>query len=259
MKNADRAAALSLRVAALTSKLGFIVVLAMFLDPAEVGLFGLIAATINFSLYFIGLDFYVYSNREFRVSDLEQRKFILSQTTYLFCVSYILLVPAYLLVFFFEVLPWSFFYFVVSLAILEHLSTELYRLLIIIGRPVLASFSLFIRLGFWPLLVAGLLWLIPEARTLSIIMYLWIFGAVLSIAVPFALIAKKTSSFSFVTPNWQWIATGLKITLPFLVGTLCLRGIQTLDRYILSDLVGAETLGAFVFFASLASLIPAML
>ena len=246
-------------MAALASKLGFIVILAMFFEPAEVGLFGLIVATVNLSLYFIGMDFFVYANREFRISDPAQRQNILSQIGYLFGISYILLIPAYVLVFWFELLPWPFFFFAVTLAILEHLSTELYRLLIICDRPVLASLSLFIRLGFWPLLVAGTMWLFYDARTLSTIMYFWVFGAILSIAVPAAIHAKQIRSFSVTAVDWRWIRAGLKITLPFLFGTLCLRSIQTLDRFLLIDLVGADILGAFVFYASLASLIPAML
>ncbi len=250
---------MSLRVAALAAKFGFVVVLALFLEPAEVGQYGLVVATIGFSLYFVGLDFYVYANREFRVADTRKRATILSQMAYLFCATYAVLIPSYLLLFSFGLLPWSLVYFVICLSVLEHLATELYRMLIIVGRPVLASFSLFLRLGFWPLIAAGAMWLVPEVRVLSNILYFWVFGAILSIAVPALVIARQITGFSFGALNWDWIKTGLKITLPFLVGTLCLRAIQTLDRYIVNDLVGPDVLGAFVFFASLAGVIPAML
>ncbi|MFX4789973.1 hypothetical protein ABTB87_22095 [Acinetobacter baumannii] len=55
---------LAVRGLNLASKFILIVFLAKFLTVAELGLYGLIAATINFAMYFIGLDFYVYSNRE---------------------------------------------------------------------------------------------------------------------------------------------------------------------------------------------------
>ena len=255
----NRLAALSLRASALAAKFGFIVVLAVFLEPSEVGRYGLIAVTISFSLYFLGLDFYVYANREYRTSPDNDKGSVLWQMGYLFCATYALLGPCLILLALNGFLPWDLLHIIAALAILEHLSTELYRFLVITGRPVLASFGFFIRLGLWPACAALVMWLEPTTRNLHDILLLWIFGAALSIAIPVIVLSAKKLQVKYRAIDLVWIRSGLKITLPFLMGTLCLRGVQTFDRYIFNDLVGPDVLGAFVFFASLASLLPAML
>ena len=254
-----RLTALSFRASALAAKFGFVVVLAIFLEPIEVGQYGLIAVTINFSLYFLGLDFYIYANREYRTSAPAERSAIIWQMGYLFGATYVLLGFSLPLLALGGFLPWALLYLIAALAIFEHLSTELYRFLIITGRPVLASFGFFIRLGLWPACAALAMWLEPSARNLHDILLLWVAGAVLSIAIPMTFISVRIPSLKPFPIHWQWIRSGLKITIPFLVGTLCLRGVQTFDRYMFNEMVGADALGAFVFFASLASLLPAML
>ena len=60
---------LVLRGSTLASKFALIFVLAKFLEPAEVGLYGLFSATIFYCLMALGFDFYTYSTREIIVSD----------------------------------------------------------------------------------------------------------------------------------------------------------------------------------------------
>lgn len=255
----NRLTSLSFRGLALAAKFGFIVFLAIFFKPSEVGQYGLIAVTVNFSLYFLGLDFYVYANREYRTSPGPEKGPIIWQMGYLFAATYVLLGPTLIILSLSGFLPWDLLHLIAGLAILEHVSTELYRFLVITGRPVLASFSFFIRLGLWPAYAALVMWFEPAARNLYAILLLWVSGAVLSIAIPIAVLSTKKLNLKPIAINWHWVRSGLKITLPFLVGTLCLRGVQTFDRYIFNELVGADLLGAFVFFASLAGLLPAML
>ncbi len=259
MNSRLRLISLGFRLVALASKFGFFVVVAIFLEPEQVGQFGLIAVTVNLSLYFLGLDFYIYANREFRVSPPDRRRYILSQSAYLFAITHLTLLPLYLVLFQMGVLPWSLFFFIVGLSILEHLSTEFYRLLIVYGKPALASFCFFLRLGLWPLLASFSMWMYPQTQTIEAIMAFWVFGAILSILVPAIIVVKIPKTFVRPRFDRSWIIDGLRIALPFLAGTLCLRGMQTLDRYLINGLVGPEILGAFVFFAGLASVLPAML
>lgn len=55
---------IALRGMTLGSKFLLIFFLARFLEPAELGLYGLLVATIGYALYLLGLDFYTYSTRE---------------------------------------------------------------------------------------------------------------------------------------------------------------------------------------------------
>lgn len=54
---------LALRAATLFSKFALVFVLAKFLETSEVGLYGLLAATISYVLFALGFDFYTFSTR----------------------------------------------------------------------------------------------------------------------------------------------------------------------------------------------------
>ena len=59
-----RLVSIVLRGMTLGSKFLLIFILARFLTPAELGLYGLLAATIGYALHLLGLDFYTYTTRE---------------------------------------------------------------------------------------------------------------------------------------------------------------------------------------------------
>jgi O-antigen/teichoic acid export membrane protein len=52
--------------------------------------------------------------------------------------------------------------------------------------------------------------------------------------------------------DWSWVKNGAKLSLAFLLATLALRGVQTIDRYWLQSLTNIETVGAYVLFLSIA-------
>jgi O-antigen/teichoic acid export membrane protein len=64
-----RLIAASLRLATLVARFIFILALAKFLPPAELGLYGLLFATIIFFLTILGFDFYTYAHRELIVTE----------------------------------------------------------------------------------------------------------------------------------------------------------------------------------------------
>ena len=52
--------------------------------------------------------------------------------------------------------------------------------------------------------------------------------------------------------NWVWVRKGASVSLSFLLATLALRGVQTIDRYWVQSLSNTETVGAYVLFLSIA-------
>ncbi|EIO0365316.1 polysaccharide biosynthesis protein, partial [Salmonella enterica] len=56
-----------------------------------------------------------------------------------------------------------------------------------------------------------------------------------------------------------WIKKGLKLSLPMLMAALAIRGIFTFDRFAIKDIGGLDVLGAYVFFASMASAVQSFL
>lgn len=76
-----RLANILLRALTLSSKFLLVFYLAKFLEPAQLGLYGLFAATIGYALYILGLEFYTFSTREFiKTPSSEWGNYLKSQT-----------------------------------------------------------------------------------------------------------------------------------------------------------------------------------
>src|SRR5690606_27760460 len=99
-----------------------------------VGLYGLLAATIAYALYPIGLDFYAYSTREILRVDRGQWGGMLRNHGALALVLYSVVLPLLLLVFAMGFLPWTLAPWFYILLILEHLNQELSRLLVAVTK-----------------------------------------------------------------------------------------------------------------------------
>lgn len=244
---------LSIRGVNLASKFILIIFLAKLLDTQELGLYGIIVATINFAMYFIGLDFYVYSNRELlKCRDSEKNKIITSHTQ-LLALVYFCTLPIISVIFFKDIIPIVYilpFYFLI---ILEHLNQELMRLLIVLKKPITANTLFFIRSGGWVFIIIALTWFKFKFNLLNVL-NIWVVAEILCFVISLFIIYKKNIRFNiFQSINWQWITKGLKICIPFIVGTLAVRAIFTGDRYILEHFADKNILAAYVFFASLAA------
>lgn len=147
---------------------------------------------------------------------------------------------------------WLLWWFI-PILVLEHVNHEIYRLLIALSRQTVASLQLFIRQGSWAVAVVGLMAFFPESRRLDLVMVLWAAAGVLA-AGGGTLALLRTGMGGWRLPiDRSWIFTGIRISLAFLVATLALRGIQTIDRYWIEALGGIETVGAYVLFIGIAS------
>ncbi|HCD4760379.1 TPA: hypothetical protein NBR58_002967, partial [Enterobacter hormaechei] len=149
---------LSLRIAALGGKFLLMMAIARFLTVKDVGDYGLYVSIIVVSLYFVGLDFYIFSTREIldpkvikNIGEILFNQFIF------FAFSYLLLAaiwPGLLTLSAITGVGGLLF----VLTITEHLSQECYRVLIIKERITIANFILFIRSGIWCYLCVPLLY-----------------------------------------------------------------------------------------------------
>jgi O-antigen/teichoic acid export membrane protein len=248
-----QAASASLRLATLFAKFGLILVLAKFLSAAEVGLYGLLFATVHFALIALGCDFYTYAHRELISSDAHEWPTIIRAQAYFYGAIYLLILPLTLLVFWWGVLPWNLVLWFCALLLFEHLAQELNRLLVAMGEPVAASGVLFIRHGLWALAVAVLFWCIPSSRSLSVVLTAWLIGLITATLIGFSRLAALKWANLGSRVDWVWIRKGVFVALPFMVATLSLRALWTADRYAVENLGGLEVLGAYVLFAGIAN------
>lgn len=250
---------IALRAATLASRFLLIFFLARFLAPAQLGLYGLLTATIGYSLYLLGFDFYTFTTREVLKRERQEWGGLLKDQGALSLVLYAIFIPLLSLIFIKGLLPWSLAGWFFALLVLEHLNQELGRLLIAISEQLLASVMSFLRQGTWAIAVTALMAAEPATRSLDYVLGAWtVAGLVAVIAGAYRLTQLGIGGWHKKV-DWNWIATGLKVSIPFLVATLALRGVSTLDRYWLQSLGGLEIVGAYVLFMGISGTLMAFL
>lgn len=250
---------IGLRGATLASRFLLIFFLARFLTPAQLGLYGLLTATIGYSLYFLGFDFYTFTTREILKRERHEWGGLLKDQGALTLVLYIIFIPLLSLIFVNEMLPWRLAGWFFVLLVLEHLNQELGRLLVAISEQLLASVLLFLRQGTWALAVPALMTIDPTTRSLDYVFGAWTVAGLVAVAVGvYRLLQLKIGGWQKKV-DWKWIATGLKVSVSFLAATLAIRGVFTLDRYWLQSLAGLEMVGAYVLFMGISGTLMAFL
>jgi len=242
-----------LRGATLFGRFCFIFVAAKYLPLDELGSYSLIAVTVGYALYLVGLDFYTYSTRQV-IGNPEsiQANLILNQFR-VYLLSFALASPVLLILFIYDFLHWQWAAYFYALLLTEHFSQEIFRLLVALGRPLRASVILFLRTAGWGYIVSLLFFLDASPRTLETILQLWLVSSVLSLLagllwLPFVPWTRLFESL----PDRRWVLQGMKVALPFLVSTLAIRAIFTLDRYAIETLDGIATVGVYTVYAGLA-------
>lgn len=252
MLNTSQFINLLLRSLTLLSKFLLVIFLAKYLEPSEVGLYGLISVTLSFALYFVGFEFYTYTTREIINKQELCGWFIKNHIVFLFFV-YLLFMPMLLFIFIKGLLPWWTALWFFLLLILEHISQEANRVLIATSRQLAASIVLFLRSGLWAWIVIGLMFYNPDVRALETVLYYWVIGGATAIFLSgWYLINQNIKGWSKPV-NWNWIRDGIYTALPFLLSALSLRAILTVDRYWVELLLGLDVLGVYVLFIGLAT------
>ena len=248
-----------LRGATLVSRFALIFVLAKFLDPAEVGLYGLLTATISYLLMAVGFDFYTYSTREIIVEDRKKWASMLRDQVVFYAITYVSIFPLCFFIFWFDFLPWQVALWFFPLLALEHIAQEFNRMLVAMSEPLWASVVLFVRTGAWAVAAVILLWFMPAQRTLDFVLTAWVVGGAMACAIG-AVRLRQLAPGSLTCPiNWSWIKRGLRVAFPFVLGTLSVRAFYTFDRFWVEALGGLEVLAAYALFIGIANAIMSFL
>lgn len=250
---------LSLRAATLVSKFALIFVLAKFLEPTEVGLYGLLSATVFYVLMALGFDFYTFASRELIVTDRRNWAGMLRDQGVFYGITYSALLPLCLLLFWLGLLPWQLAVWFFPLLALEHLAQELNRLLVAISEPLWASIVLFVRSGAWAIIAALWMWFDPVQRSLDFVLAAWAIGVFVSCLLGASRLRGFDRASLQRAIDWAWIRKGIRVALPFVLATLSLRALYTVDRYWIEALGGLEQLAAYVLFVGIANAIMSFL
>ncbi len=248
-----RAVPFGLRISTLVLRSVLIFVLARYLDPVDVGLYGLMTVTISYVLFPLGLDFYAYATRELIREPVARRRVFLRSQVALTAVLYVLIGPALILLFSTGLLPWSVLLWFAALVPLEHLGAEIDRILIAFSDQFGASLSIFVRQGMLTLTVVPMLVFASTLRSIEMVLAMWVCLDLLGVLIGTILIGRHIRSVARGRVDWAWIRRGVKVCLPLLFGTMCLRLMFTVDRQVVKSVDGLDALGAYALFMGIGS------
>jgi O-antigen/teichoic acid export membrane protein len=167
--------------------------------------------------------------------------------------SYMVVFPLLGLIFVYGLLPVKYALVFYALLTMEHLSQELFRVLVAIDKPLVAGILLFIRSGAWSyaLIAAYYGGFVQVQVDLQTVLWLWVWTDTLALTGSIWVLRKLPWGELTWGINWAWIYRGLKVSALLLVGTIALRAIFTLDRYFVEIFAGSEMLGVYTLYFSI--------
>lgn len=246
---------LGLRGLSMLAKFLLVIYIGKYLTINELGEYGLFVTTITIAIYFLGLDFYTYNTREILAKEKNERLPLIRDQFIFHLLVYVIVLPLLLTIFSLEIINTEFMIYFYLILVFEHLAQELFRLYTTLQQPIFANFLLFMRTGLWVYVVITLWYLNVEGMmNLKTVWYGWTIGSFLSIIIGITYL-RKDHNFKSLTKkvDWIWIKNGVKISVPFFIGTLAYKVIEFSDRYMIDYYMSTADVGIYTFFGSIAN------
>lgn len=222
--------------------------IAKLLTPAEVGVFGLMLATISFSVLLVGADYYAYAQRELLARPPELWSFVIQNQIKAQLILYCVLLPAQLVIFFYGLMDWQYASWFFALLLLEHIAQEINRLLVIMHKQFMASWVLFVRMASWVFFVIPLMVLYPEYQNLKTLYAAWLIGCAAAIVIGLIAVKKTVPIWCWQPTDKIWLKKGFMVGGSFLLASISMKGLLTFDRYAVEALGNPDLLGVYVFY-----------
>lgn len=245
-----------LRIGGVGSKFIIITLMSKYFDVDVFGNYGLITSLITILIFVLGFDFYNFSIRDILNTKDKQEivnkvvvTFILYGLTYLFFI----LVGSLIFCNISYIKPHLFL--IIFLVITEHLSQEIYRLLIGFKKVLLANILLFFRTVSWSLIII-FFYYNNYLITVDKIFKLWLLANTLTIVYVFFLsIIKSYREIIKVSLRLNWVKKGLRICSVFFLATISLKFMEYANRFIVDYFLGEKIAGIFLFYSNISILI----
>ncbi len=227
-----------LRAVSMAAKFILILALARLITPQEVGTFSLVSATVANGVLLMGLQFFLFANRELAAVDRPERGKIIRNQAALYGASYAVVLPLSTLLFFFGILEWSVAPWFYLIMVLDHASYELVRILVSDGRTARANLIHAIRTGFFVIPLLAMMFLSTQFRNLTWVWFWWAAFSAISVGLAAWYLRSMGVLRAFKSkPDWSWVREGLKTSVRYIPVTLSLIAFTALDRYAL-ELLG---------------------
>jgi O-antigen/teichoic acid export membrane protein len=245
-----------LRIGGIGSKFIIFTLMSKYFDVDVFGNYGLITSLITILIFVLGFDFYNFSIRDILNTKDKQEivnKVVVTFILYGFTYLFFILVGS--LIFFNISYIKPHLFLIIFLIITEHLSQEIYRLLIGFKKVLLANMLLFFRTVSWSAIII-FYYYNNYLITVDKIFRLWLLANSLTIVYVFFLsISKSYREIIKVSLPLNWVKKGLRICSVFFLATMSLKSMEYVNRFIVDYFLGEEIAGIFLFYSNVSILI----
>ena len=245
-----------LRIGGVGSKFIIFTLMSKYFDVDVFGNYGLITSLITILIFVLGFDFYNFSIRD--ILNTKDKQEIVNKvvvTFILYGLTYLFFILVGSLIF------WNISYIkphlflIIFLVITEHLSQEIYRLLIGFKKVLLANILLFFRTVSWSVIII-FFYYNNNLITVDKIFKLWLLANTLTIVYVFFLsISKSYREIIKVSLRLNWVKKGLRICSVFFLATISLKFMEYANRFIVDYFLGEKIAGIFLFYSNISILI----
>ena len=225
-----------------------LVYMAKVMSPEDVGVYGLIMASVVWLSSFTGLDFQNFCLREL-IAGKKKFAFVVSNQQFVLLLNY-----AALFLLCLAAGAWadySLILLVFVLSVLERQGYEASLLAVAVRRPLLSALLLFLRSGSWPLLAIGVMAVFESTRNVWFVAWFWVAASAASLVVAYLKLYRGKQVAPTQYLDKQWILAGLKTGLIYWVASLILKMTGVLDRFIMEADFGLDMVGVYSFYMSI--------
>ena len=244
---------LAIRGSATIIKLAFTLFLGSIFTESEFGLYSLIISSIYITLIFIGFDIYLDCNRKvIQKEDSKDQSFILNNQLAAYIPFYFL----FSIVIFFipeRIIPKEFIFLFFSVTIIEHINSEIFRLLLALRKTVIANLLFFIRNGLWPLVIL-ILYYFNFQFNISILLSYWLYASISGLIIGLFFLRKKYKiDLSLI--DKKTIIESYKYAFIFFIGTIAYKVVEFSDSYFIDYYLDKESVGVYSLYSQFGSVL----
>lgn len=247
-----------LRFGSLGAKLVLILYMGIYFPLSDIGVYGLVVASVAISGAFLGFRLNYFGARDLIGSSPDKiTSNIYGQSVFYF-VNYFVVASVVLIAFFFSGVSVDFVVVIsiVVLSALEHYAVATMDMLIALKKPTMANILLFVRASFWPIPVILLGYWFPEFRNVNVVLVFWCFGVVISILLTGWVVRDLPWKEAFsLGVDWSWVKKGVLVSLPIWCGGIGASAAQYAERFVVEGSLGRELVGVISFYGSFSNAI----
>ena len=240
-----------LRIVVIFCKFSLVTILIKKFPIDVFGEYSLLVTSISYALIIIGCDFHSFSTRFLISQDHKYWFSFLKDLLLFYLLSYLVFSLFFFQLFTFNILSPKFLIWFYVILLFEHLSQEIYRILILLGNTAHADFLVFLRNGVWVFPIIFYIYNVNvlEDQKIFIVLVGWCTGSILSFILGIKWILRSIPTNQPLLPiNWNLLKEGLKKSLFFFIGTISFCGLTTIDKYLIKIFTNSSEVGMYSFF-----------